>query len=74
MFGYLEQHVVPRVLFPLFGPYAMFLLKILVVPPALWAIDRYAEDPQFAKFLKIVVFVLGLAPGFRNLVRLIAMV
>jgi len=71
-FGYVEQHVVPRMLFPLFGPYAMFLLKIVVVLPALWIIDRYAEDPQMAKFLKIVVFILGMAPGLRNLVRLAA--
>jgi uncharacterized membrane protein len=73
-FGYLEQHVVPRALFPLFGPYAMFLLKGLVVLPALWAIDRYAEDKRFKKFLKLVVLILGLAPGLRNLVRLVAMV
>jgi uncharacterized membrane protein len=73
-FGYVEQHVIPRTLFPLFGPYAMFLLKALVVLPALWAIDRYAEDPQFKRFLKLVVLILGLAPGLRNLVRLIAMV
>jgi uncharacterized membrane protein len=73
-FGYVEQHVVPRFLFPYFGPYAMYLLKALVVLPALWAIDRYAEDRQFRKFLKIVVLILGLAPGLRNLVRLICMV
>lgn len=73
-FGYLEQHVVPRALFPFLGPYAMFLLKGVVVLPALWAIDRYADDPRFSKFLKLVVLILGLAPGLRNLVRLIAMV
>ncbi len=72
LFGYLEQHVVPRLLFPYLGPYAMFLLKVVVVLPALWAIDRYAEDPQFRKFLKIVVLILGLAPGLRNVVRLVS--
>ncbi len=74
LFGYVEQHVIPRLLFPLLGPYAMFILKIIVVLPALWAIDKYAEDRQFKKFLKIVVFILGLAPGARNLVRLVALV
>jgi uncharacterized membrane protein len=74
LFGYLEQHVVPRLFFPILGPYAMFLLKVAVVLPALWAIDRYAEDPQFRKFLKIVVLILGLAPGLRDLIRLIALV
>lgn len=74
LFGYFEQHVVPRMLFPLFGPYAMFLLKAVVVLPALWAIDRYAEDPQFRKFLKITVLILGLAPGLRDMIRLVSMV
>jgi uncharacterized membrane protein len=74
LFGYSEQHVVPRMLFPLMGPYAMFILKAAVVPPALWAIDKYADDREFNKFLKIVVFILGLAPGVRNLIRLIALV
>ena len=73
-FGYVEQHVVPRLLFPFLGPYAMFLLKALVVLPALWAIDRYAEDPQMRRFIKLVVLILGLAPGLRNMIRLIAMV
>jgi uncharacterized membrane protein len=74
LFGYLEQHVVPRLFFPYFGPYAMFLLKVLVVLPALWAIDRYADDPQLKKFLKLVVLILGLAPGLRDTIRLIALV
>jgi uncharacterized membrane protein len=74
LFGYLEQHVVPRLLFPYLGPYAMFLLKIMVVLPALWAIDRYADDPQFRKFLKIVILILGLAPGLRDMLRLAALV
>jgi uncharacterized membrane protein len=74
LFGYLEQHVVPRLFFPYFGPYAMFLLKALVVLPALWAIDRYAEDPQLKKFLKLVVLMLGLAPGLRDTIRLVALV
>jgi uncharacterized membrane protein len=74
LFGYMEQHVVPRMLFPFMGPYAMFILKAVVVLPALWAIDRYGEDGKFKKFLKIVVFILGMAPGVRNVIRLMAMV
>jgi uncharacterized membrane protein len=70
MFGYVEQHVVPRLLFPFFGAYAMFLLKAVVVPPVLYIIDRYAEEGEFKKFLKAVILILGLAPGLRNLIRL----
>jgi len=73
-FGYFEQHFLPRSLFPFFGPGIMFVLKFIVVIPALWLIDRYAEDPQFKTLLKIVVLILGLAPGMRDTIRLAAMV
>jgi len=73
-FGYLEQHFLPRSLFPLFGPGIMFVLKLMVVIPALWLIDRYADDPEFRTLLKIVVLILGLAPGLRDTIRLAAMV
>jgi len=69
-FGYLEQHVIPRLLIPLFGPISMFALKIVVVIPVLYVIDRYSDSPDFKNFLKIVVLILGLAPGLRDLIRL----
>ena len=46
----------------------------VVVLPVLWAIDRYGEPGSFNNFLKIVVLILGLAPGIRDVVRLMAMV
>ncbi|MBL7160699.1 MAG: DUF63 family protein [Candidatus Aenigmarchaeota archaeon] len=69
-FGYLEQHVLPRFIISLTGPASMFFLKILVVIPVLWVIDSYGGDRNFKNFLKIVVFILGAAPGLRDLIRL----
>ena len=78
LFGYLEQHVVPRLLIPFMGPASMFLLKTAVLLPVLYLIDRYSEDtPQgrsLKNFLKIVILILGLAPGLRDLLRLMAQV
>ena len=76
MFGYLEQHVVPRMLIFDFGPISMFVLKIAVVVPVLILIDRYTKDTDknFINFLKIVILILGLAPGLRDLLRLMVMV
>jgi len=71
-FGYLEQHVVPRMFIPFMGPAAMFFLKLIVVIPVLWLIDRYSEPGNFKNFLKISVLILGLAPGLRNIIRLMA--
>ncbi len=70
LFGYLEQHVVPRLFFPIMGPFAMFFLKVIVVLPVLWVVDRYAEEGDFKNFLKIVILILGLAPGLRDMIRL----
>jgi uncharacterized membrane protein len=40
----------------------------------LWIIDRYGEKGSFNNFLKVVVLILGLAPGLRDTIRLMAMV
>lgn len=71
-YGYFEQHVVPNVFIPIFGPVSMFALKLFVVLPVLLVIDRYETDADMRNFLKIVVLVLGLAPGLRDSMRLIA--
>ena len=73
-YGYLEQHVVPNLFIPVVGPVSMFILKIAVVLPVLWIIDRYGEKGSFNNFLKVVVLILGLAPGLRDTIRLMAMV
>lgn len=69
-FGYLEQHPLPRFLIELTNPAAMFFLKIVVLIPVLYVIDRYSEPGDFKNFLKIVILILGLAPGLRDMIRL----
>ena len=71
-FGYAEQHPLPRFLIDLSNPAAMFLLKLAVLIPVLYIIDRYAEKGEFKSFLKIVILILGLAPGLRDMIRLMA--
>lgn len=69
-FGYYEQHPVPRLFIEAIGPWTFFLLKLAVLIPSLYIIDRYAEDGEFKNFLKIVILILGLAPGLRDMIRL----
>jgi len=69
-FGFSEQHVLPRAAGFIFGPVSMFILKIAVLLPVLWLIDRYADDEQFKGLLKIAVLVLGMAPGVRDMLTL----
>jgi uncharacterized membrane protein len=77
-YGYSEQHVLPNLLIPAIGPAAMFVLKLAVVVPVLWYIDKETgngrvagmEGRDFKAFLKICVLILGLAPGLRDAIRL----
>jgi uncharacterized membrane protein len=70
-FGYREEHVVPTFLIDLTGTAAiMFPLKLLILLPALAAIDSYAENANLRTLLKLTLIVLGLAPAVRNTLRL----
>ena len=45
----------------------MFALKIAVILPVLMIIDRYSDDRFFTNFLKIIILILGLALGIRDI-------
>ncbi|MBI2172855.1 MAG: DUF63 family protein [Candidatus Aenigmarchaeota archaeon] len=70
--NYFEQHVLPGFIIGLFGPASMFILKLVVVPLVLYALDKeLSKEVQKRTFLKLVVLVLGLGPGLRNFSRLV---
>ncbi|HLD56660.1 MAG TPA: DUF63 family protein [archaeon] len=75
MYGFREQHPVIRFLYEsfgtIYGSMAFFLVKIVVVFAVLWAFDQYIEDKRLRNFLKIVVVILGLAPGVRDAITLL---
>jgi uncharacterized membrane protein len=73
-FPYFEQHVVPNFLIGLFGPIVMFPLKLIVVSVVLYVLDRgltKRQDIEKKNFIKLLILILGLAPGLRNLLRLV---
>lgn len=71
-YPYFEQHVLPGFLISIFGPAAMFALKLAVVPLVLFYIDKdFSEkDRQKRSFIKVAIAILGLGPGLRNFLRL----
>ncbi len=71
--GYIEQHVLPTYLISLAGTaLVMFPLKLLVLIPALYAVDKYMEDSRsFANLMKLALLVIGFAPAIRNTLRMI---
>jgi uncharacterized membrane protein len=72
--GYYEQHVVSNVVIGVLGPVGQFVLKLVVLLPVLWLLDRELakkQDAQLRGFLKIGILILGLALGLRNGLRLV---
>ncbi|MBI4014984.1 MAG: DUF63 family protein [Candidatus Aenigmarchaeota archaeon] len=69
-YPYFEQHFLPSFFISLLGPAVMFALKLAVVPAALHYIDKETGDGEKRTLLKLLVLILGLAPGTRNFFRL----
>lgn len=72
LYGYAEQHILPRTLIDVTGTASvMYLLKLIALPIVLYLLDRYVEDAEMNIFIKMIVMVLGLAPATRNYLRII---
>ncbi|MCL2115842.1 MAG: DUF63 family protein [Methanobrevibacter sp.] len=70
-YGYWEQHVIPNSIYNFFETaVTMFPLKIIVITFLLYLVDKYIDDDLISRTLKLAIFVLGLAPGIRNLLTL----
>ena len=72
-FPYFEQHVVPSFFIGIFGPAAMFLLKLPIISAALYVLDdefKDKKDSNKKNFFKILILILGMGPGLRNFLRL----
>ncbi|AEF95680.1 DUF63 family protein [Methanotorris igneus] len=71
IYGYWEQHPIPRFFMDMFGAYVMIPLKLAVVLIALYLINEEVDNKDLKNILKITIMCLGLAPGLRNLLRTI---
>ncbi|HDN81112.1 MAG TPA: DUF63 family protein [Methanomicrobia archaeon] len=69
-YNYWEQHVLPSFLIGVTGAWIMFPIKIFIVILALY-IAKDVEDENVKNFLKLIIFILGIGPGTRNLSRII---
>ncbi len=69
-FSYFEQHVLPSFFIDIFGPIALFFLKLPIILLAVYYIDKEVADNEKRTFLKMAVLVLGMAPGLRDTLRL----
>jgi len=70
-FSYYEKHVVPTYFINLVGTAAiMFPLKLLVLLPVLYMIDKSMAEPSLRNLTRLALITLGLAPAVRNTLRL----
>ena len=73
-FGFYEQHVIPTFLINLFGPISFIIVKLIAVVAVLLLIDKFSNDKEFNNYLKLIIGILGLATGARDLLALLVLV
>jgi uncharacterized membrane protein len=73
--GYIEQHVLGGTLIELTGtPYVMFALKIIVLIPAIWILEKFRKEKGMENIWHLVLLamiIVGLAPGLRDVLRMV---
>ena len=70
---YAEKHVLPSFLIAETGTaFVMYPLKLLVIIPALYIIDRYlkGESENLVGLVKLAILTVGLAPAIRDIMRM----
>ncbi len=71
---YIEQHVVGSNLIEMTGTaFVMFPLKLVVLFPAIYIMQLYRREanPAFWHLVLLAMIVVGLAPGIRDMVRMV---
>ncbi|HQP71330.1 MAG TPA: DUF63 family protein [Methanoculleus sp.] len=71
---YVEQHVVGGALIDATGTaFSMFLLKFAVIVPAVYVLELYRHegDTGFWHLILLAMVVVGMAPGIRDLTRMV---
>ena len=70
--GYGEKHVMSTFMIDYSGTGAvMYPLKLLIILPILYILDKHLSDePKTGNLAKLAILMLGLAPGLRNMLRM----
>jgi len=71
-FNYSEIHVLGGFFAGMFNTgFVMYFLKIIVLLPVLYYVDKDKSDKKFNNYLKLIIFALGFGPGIRNLITVL---
>lgn len=72
-FGFFEQYPIPRFLISI-NPVLYVFIKAAVVVGILILIDKLSKEKEFNNYLKLVIGILGAAPGLRNFLSLLVLI
>ncbi|MFW9993084.1 MAG: DUF63 family protein [Candidatus Odinarchaeota archaeon] len=72
-FGYTEQNLLPEFLIADLGMWFFFTAKLIIVSAAVIMLDRWWDEENQRNWIKWLIYVLGLATGTRNFLRLITL-
>lgn len=71
LFGYGEQHFLPTFLINITGTaLVMFPLKLAVLIPVIYIVHKHSENNNLRNFLLLIIFLLGVVPGLRDILRI----
>tara|TARA_B100001964_G_scaffold245508_1_gene332958 strand:+ start:21192 stop:21983 length:792 start_codon:yes stop_codon:yes gene_type:complete len=70
-YGLTAQHVLPNAIISATHPSVMFPLKLGVILPVLYYLDK-SEKGMMRDVLKVIILTLGLAPGLRDILLIMA--
>lgn len=71
---YIEQHVVGSALIAMTGTaFVMFPLKLLVIIPGIWILEQYRQrdDSGIWYLILLAMIMVGMAPGIRDMLRMV---
>ena len=71
---YVEQHVVGSALIEMTGTaFVMFPLKLVVIIPGIWILEQYrrSEDSSIWYLILLAMIMVGMAPGIRDMLRMV---
>jgi len=70
-FSYSEKHFLPNFLINFFGTSAvLYPIKIAIILFAIYVLEYRKYDTYTKSLIKLLIFVVGFAPGVRNMLRL----
>lgn len=61
-----EQHFVSNFIIQNFSPFAFVIVKVILITIIVYLLDKEVEDENLRGFIKILIAILGFAPGIRD--------